>query len=261
MYNKIKVILTEGRETVKKAVLAGLLIIALLMSSAGIVFAAAPADSKGPPELGQIIFIHYGRDLAPARPDKSGKPGTENPIDHYELSKLMLKNTANYYINPSGGGVTDSDAISAVITSFETWDSVTAKELFNYGGPTGASGVVFDMQNTVSWALITDSNIIAVTSLWYIPGKPPKEIVEFDVVFNTNYPWGIDPVKEDSSTIDAFDIQNIATHEAGHVVGLNDLYEDAYSVLTMYGYGSEGETIKCSLESGDILGTQKLYGP
>ena len=67
-------------------------------------------------------------------------------------------------------------------------------------------------------------------------------------------------MKEDAETIAAFDIQNIGTHEAGHVVGLADLYENQYNELTMYGYSDIGETQKCSLETGDILGAQKLYG-
>ena len=53
---------------------------------------------------------------------------------------------------------------------------------------------------------------------------------------------------------------NSVTHEAGHVVGLGDLKDKIYSELTMYGYSEEGETKKISLENGDKLGTQFLYG-
>ena len=44
------------------------------------------------------------------------------------------------------------------------------------------------------------------------------------------------------------------------MVGLDDLYDKTYSELTMYGYSGEGETKKTSLENGDKLGTQFLYG-
>ena len=30
---------------------------------------------------------------------------------------------------------------------------------------------------------------------------------------------------------------------------------------TMYGYGAYAEVKKCILESGDIVGIQKIYGP
>jgi hypothetical protein len=52
----------------------------------------------------------------------------------------------------------------------------------------------------------------------------------------------------------------VATHEAGHVTGLDDLYDDVYSELTMYGYTHKGETIKISLGIGDMHGCQALYG-
>jgi bacillopeptidase F (M6 metalloprotease family) len=55
-------------------------------------------------------------------------------------------------------------------------------------------------------------------------------------------------------------VQNVATHEAGHVVGLDDLYDIGYSGLTMYGYVSYKETMKISLEAGDIAGAQSLWG-
>lgn len=88
------------------------------------------------------------------------------------------------------------------------------------------------------------------------PNTPPtREIVEFDVLFDTNYDWG-------DATVDptVMDLQNIATHEIGHGVGLDDIYESACSEVTMYGYSTSGETKKRTLEAPDITGVQKLYG-
>ena len=68
------------------------------------------------------------------------------------------------------------------------------------------------------------------------------------------------PDDEGPTKIKNFDVQDIATHEAGHVVGLDDLYADKYSELTMYGYSSKGETKKISLAVGDVNGTVALYG-
>jgi len=253
-------------------VFALLLAMTLVLTLAAPVAAAPPADNpgKGPPELDQIIFIHYGKDAAPGKPDKppkpdkpgNGKPDEEDPIDHYELSKLKLPGTVDYVINPSGSGVDYGDVESALTQGFEEWDGVTLAEVFADPSvnPEAPIGIALDDHNTISWALLSDPNIIAVTSIWYIPGKPPRTIVQFDIVFNIYHDWGIDPDANDGIQIDAMDIENIATHEAGHVVGLADLYEGKYSELTMYGYSDEGETKKRSLESGDILGAQKLYG-
>ena len=255
----------------KRVLLAGLVIAALLLSLVETVAAAPPADNpgKGPPELERIDFIHYVKDFAPGKPlgtpgkGPGGGNGDEDPIDHYKLSKLILTETATYYIDASDSEVNSSDAIGAITAAFEAWDDVTVAfddsgGLFDYAIVSGIEyGRKQNWQNTVSWGTL-DVGIIAVATMWYIPGKPPREIVEFDVVFNTYYDW--DTLADDGADENAYIVENIATHEAGHPVGLADLYEEIYSELTMYGYSEEGETKKTSLESGDKLGTQVLYG-
>ena len=80
-------------------------------------------------------------------------------------------------------------------------------------------------------------------------------------MFNAFLKWGVDPDGEGPAELSkAYDVENIATHEVGHVAWLNDLYEEQYREFTMYGYGKTGETIRISLEEGDIAGAQYLYG-
>jgi hypothetical protein len=55
------------------------------------------------------------------------------------------------------------------------------------------------------------------------------------------------------------DLQNIATHELGHGVGLGDLDDSDNSEKTMYGYSTWGETKKRTLDLGDITGIKVLY--
>jgi len=179
----------------------------------------------------------------------------------YKLWGFYLPRTATYYVNPSGGPM---GALAEIELAFETWDVVTNTELFNPALQTTASGFSNDAQNTISWVGIAPTTIIAMTRIWYWDDGDPTTldaIEEFDIVFNALLKWGIDPDDEGPSKLkNAYDVQNIATHEAGHAVGLDDLYEDPYRELTMYGKSSKGETIKISLEQGDIAGTQYLYG-
>jgi len=51
-------------------------------------------------------------------------------------------------------------------------------------------------------------------------------------------------------------VQDVATHEFGHVLEINDLYENADSGQTTYHTSSSGDD---SLEWGDIAGIQYLY--
>lgn len=251
----------------RKLLIAGLIVVIFILCSANIVAAKPPADKpgNGPPELEKIVFIHYEKGVKPdnpGKPDNNGKPGgDENPIDYYKLSKLILSGATTYHINPTGSGSGTGDTIDAVKASFNAWNTVISGDLFIYGNETGSSGAVLNSENTVSWAPISDSRIIAQATMWYNPGKPPRSIVEYDIVFNSLKEWGIDSDGDaDAITISGYDIQNIATHEVGHPVGLADLLEDKYDMLTMYGYSGIGETLKRSLESGDINGAQRLYG-
>jgi hypothetical protein len=159
-----------------------------------------------------------------------------------------------YYVNTKS-----LDVVAAVKAAFETWDAQVTVELFddNVGMISKAAGNRYDGKNVVSWGSLR-RGIVAVTYIWYYSDS--LEIIEFGIVFNKLYAWGIDPDGEGPITINAFDIQNVATHEAGHVLSLNDLYMDEACELTMYGYTSIGETKKQSLGLGDINGVKYIYG-
>ncbi len=242
---------------------------ALMLSlalSAGLAAAEPPQKPITPGDLKQLTLIHYAKPDNPGKPDKPGKPDDPEPPPvengYYELLGLYLPGEATYYINTTGA---PDGALGEIIASFETWDDVTGADLFSSDGLTTVSGIKLDTQNTVSWVKIVPRNIIAMVAIWYEDDGNPETldpIVEFDMVFNALHKWGIDLDGEGEGyeLEKAFDVRNIATHEAGHVVGLADLYEEQYREITMYGYGSLGETLKISLEDGDIAGVQEIYG-
>lgn len=244
----------------KRTMVAICLVIALVLGLSSVVSAAGPPEkpvTPPEPELKEITFIHH------VKPEKGGESQPAPVNDYYKLLGLYLPTTVTYYVNPSGA---PGKAVDEIQKAFETWDGVTAQELFNPAGSTSTkvTGLKKDGKNTVSWAGNLATNIIAVTRLWYKNDRDPTTldpIIEFDIVFNARLPWGIDTDGEGPLTLsNAYDVCDIATHEAGHVVGLDDLYADQYRELTMYGYSSKGETIKISLQQGDIVGAQYLYG-
>ena len=257
----------------KVRILITILIASLIISVLSVgVGAAKPEDpGKGnespkvgrPEKLEQIIFLHpiapdKGRgkpDKPPGKPPKDEEPPTDNA--HYELLGWHLDRTAEYYINPNVSLVTGGDPVAAIKSAVEAWNSVTTSDVFEYAGATDKNWYKYDAQNTISWVKFLPRDYIAIASMWF--DQETGIIYEFDIVFNAFHKWGIDPVWDDKDEIKAFDIQNIATHEFGHPVGLDDLYHSLYREITMYGYSSKGETIKCSLEEGDISGAQKLY--
>lgn len=247
-----------------RRILVVLLVIVLLVASSLTVASAAKPDKAGRPEnLEQIIFVHPVGTDQPAKPDKPGKPPkTEEPpppVDnnYYQLWGGYLTGTIDYYVNPNIRLANGGDPVAEVNAAAEIWDAVTGDELFNYAGATTENWYQLDGQNTVSWVKFFPRETLAVAVMYYDPET--LVIWEVDIVFNAFHRWGIDPVKEDGDKLKAYDIANIAVHEFGHPVGLDDLDNDLYRELTMYGYSKKGETEKYSLEAGDIAGAQSLY--
>lgn len=161
----------------------------------------------------------------------------------------------NYVINPTNPDGLPADLVASAISSgAEEWDTNTSAELFgdtytiDYTVAYGAQ----DYKNVVSWGDYSTTGVIGVATIWYSPAT--KTIVEFDVMFDTDYTLG-DAIVNSA----VMDLQNIATHELGHGVGLADVYETECSTVTMYGYSGCGETQKRDLEDPDITGIQKLY--
>ena len=150
------------------------------------------------------------------------------------------------------------DAISAAAN---TWDDATNQNLFadtEWSGlhptPETFSGR-YDDKNVISWMPYAPGcTALASTGTWYrtteIDGYYP--IVESDIAFNSNYRW--------TTTGSNIDIQSVALHELGHIIGLGDLYnkarfcKDSRQVMHYY------TGVKRTLGNGDATGVWKLYG-
>jgi len=236
----------------------------VIFSVSGIVNATIPAaerakeKSRAPEnspmidedwELEKVEFIHY------VKPNNPGKPPKTNNC--YKLMGVKWDIfPVNYIINPINNQGLSQDFISSAISiSAENWDVETSKELFSdsYEISTSVQYGVQDYQNAIVFGDHSNSGIIAITSVWYT--RVGKKIVEFDMLFNTDFAWGD---AEISSYV--MDLQNIATHELGHAVGLSDIYNSVCASVTMYGYSDYEEIQKRTLEQPDIIGLQKIYG-
>lgn len=206
-------------------------------------------QSVEPGTLERTVFIHY----ANGRTVNSAKT-----LSCYKLLGAKWRSLPiNYVINPA----VETIVPGAVSAGNETWDAATSKEIFNdaYSLDETADwdGDSPDGRNEYSMGNYSQSGVIAVTVIWSgIPiGSRGRQIVETDVMFDTDFAWGnadLNPA--------VMDMQNITVHESGHVVGLGDIYNSGCSEVTMYGYSGYGETKKRTLEQPDITGLQKMYG-
>ena len=262
----------------------GVVALLFILTSTGSAIGEMPDQARSPnnpnrPVLDKVTFIHYKKNFGkPAGCNNdgicqgwesadcadcvgSGNGGEEESTCYGFLSKeAKWKGTATYYIN-NNSGLEDSFVGAVVWLAAEEWDSFVDFELFD-------DSITFtdeykagdqDFHNTLSWGNYPRDGVIAVTTVWgYFYGPPSKrEIVEFDILFDTDYWWG------DADTTECIpefmDLQNIATHELGHGAGLDDLYTSSCSEETMYGYSEDCETSKRDLGIGDITGINKLY--
>ena len=237
----------------------------------------APGEKARAPALERIELIHYKKDSGKAKPpcnhdgvcDPGERPscpdcknGKEDPTDPAttcyafmgQYGKKYLQWRAlpvHYEINPTDG---PSDQTAIGLGAW-AWDEATAGDLFYLDGTNStATYNVQDYVNAVCFDdYYADPGIIGACMVWFNPAT--KAIVEFDIIFETDHIWG--DAEEDPSVMDLW---NIATHELGHAIGLADIYDEACSEVTMYGYSGDGEIKKRDLEEPDITAAHELYG-
>lgn len=232
----------------KNKVLFGLTIALSVLLLVSVLSAVIPAKQ----ELEKIHFIHYKDGTSKAAIDaKGGKPSNVC----YKLLGVKWSHQVNYVINPTNSqGLSESFVSNAIYQGAEQWDANTAYDLFgtyqiDYSAYYGNQ----NYRNEISFGNVQDAGVIAITTLWVDPSS--KNIVESDIEFDTDWQWG-DATKNAS----LMDIQNIATHELGHAIGLGDIYSSTCGAETMYGYSKAGETIKRTLNKNDITGLRSIYG-
>ena len=119
---------------------------------------------------------------------------------------------------------------------------------FSYVGEDNNRHSRYDGVNLVEFANM-DSGALAVNYTWYSDGR----IREVDLKFNkAQYRWT--NVKDASQ---GYHVINVATHELGHQLGLDDL-SDPHGALTMFARIGKGEKNKVTLGRGDIRGAARI---
>lgn len=206
-------------------------------------------------------FVDYKKDFT-HKPNH--KPGGGGDTTCFSLLArgAKWKTTEQYVLDTTNvDGMNDSFVSSVIETSFNTWDSEVTFDVFGTRDTNstvdGADTSSPDGKNEVMFGDISSSGAIAVTIVWGIFAGPPggRELVEFDMVFDdVDFNFG-------DATLNAslMDLQNIATHEDGHALGLGHP-SDSCTEETMFRFAGFGETKKRTLNAGDIDGVHALYG-
>lgn len=172
-----------------------------------------------------------------------------------------------YKINQNGTPDCN-DEFNAVQAGFQVWEDECRSTIdFTYGGTTTLGSGSWgnnDGTNLVVWeettwpiingncGLYANQYTLAINCFWYDGGD--GHLLDSDIILNgRTYTWSC------SGEAGKPDIQNVATHEAGHSLSLADLYGASDIEKTMYGNIANGEVKKRSLEQDDADGVAYLY--
>jgi len=184
---------------------------------------------------------------------------------------LALPNVAGgeviYQINSTGTpdvpGTTEMDAVDA---SFRHWEGIPrSKAAFSRGADTTITVANNDNVNVIYWAEGTKTTVLGSKN-YPVTGFVALTVVvndtagattglmrNADIVLNGNqFNWTTDPAADPNS----FDVEEIVTHEVGHVVGLE---HSGVVGSTMYARTSPGQVRQRSLEADDIAGASSIY--
>ncbi len=224
------------------------------------------------PKTGNVVegyaFIHYKSDanagngrtnsafrsvqcyafLADGAKWKTVEPWVLNPANQRGLDPNFLFNNLTGDIS-KWEDAADGKVDNRIVYNILGDGSITNSTL-------SADNVKPDGLNEVYFADVSTRGAIAVIIVWGVFSGPVSKryLAEWDMIFDdVDFDWSM------AGEPNKMDFEDIATHELGHAVGMNDLYNSVCNQETMYGYASLGETLKRTLNSGDILGVSILY--
>lgn len=141
--------------------------------------------------------------------------------------------------------------------AFAQWSSNANGKVTFTEGTTSANRQSYDGQNIVAWGR-TSGTALAVTYTRYYSSN--GLVVDVDTIMNQKFPWSWNGGNANvCPTNNAYDAQDILTHELGHWMGLDDEYSPAYTDNTMFGYGDRNEVKKDTLTNGDISAVKTIY--
>lgn len=172
------------------------------------------------------------------------------------LSGAKWKNLPVTYRIHQGGLPTigNRSEFVAVHAGFEAWENVEGSAIaFSYGGTTEHRFGALDDTNLVTFqddSFDFGSRVVAVTLTYYSRRIEDPPIVDADILFNPN---------EFFSTNGApgtYDLQSVATHEVGHLLGLDHA---AIVSATMNPLAGSGVTFFRVLQTDDRIACSVLY--
>ena len=217
---------------------------------------------------------------------KASLHGDHDERQGVELSKSSDPNSPEFGLHAPQGWVntpityrTDTNMSSVQLTALQgamkTWELATGRKLFNFAGShTNITGDSFpDLYSSLrdrvngqyfdgNWKKTGKSNNVLATTIWSNANNSYLAIEGADIRYNSELYFISDALSQGPiDQREIVDMQSLATHELGHLLGLahvNETY-DSSSIMNPSIMIGEGLATR-SLSLGDIQRIQKIYG-
>lgn len=156
-----------------------------------------------------------------------------------------------YYFNPQNNDVPEAAAEAALLAGLTAWnDQGGALFRFMYGGRVSDTSLSNDGRNVVLFRNEFNGNAIATTYTW----RSGSTIIDADIIF---WDGAFRFITEGDACNNAAYIEDIATHEFGHGLGLGHSTDPASTMWPTYPWCSRESR---TLAPDDVAGIQSLYG-
>src|SRR5688500_5378251 len=172
--------------------------------------------------------------------------------------KVWGTNVVTFYANPNTVHTSAASAEEALKAALAAWGTQSnANFRFEYGGRVNDSSTGFDYRNVTIFRNGTNGGMLASTYSWWAGATmATAKLVDSDVIFWDGQMQFFGAY--DSCTGGGGYIQDIATHEYGHALGLGHSGDPA---ATMYGSYNACDSSLRTLSADDISGVEHLYPP
>jgi hypothetical protein len=189
-------------------------------------------------------------------------------VGDQRVSVAWAERRIDYFVSDRGVEGVGVDAFEAALQrATASWQAAPGSTItFRYAGRTAARPLDLDGRNTVGFLTRADlDGVLGVTAT--ITDLISGEVIESDMFLNAAYDWSVASAGEEGR----FDVESIALHEFGHMLGLSHSALGYFEVTdsdarlaaaeaVMFPFAFDpGSTAGRQLKSDDIAGVAEIY--
>ena len=161
-----------------------------------------------------------------------------------------------FYINGANSDVTSTAASTALQYAMNVWNTQSGSSFrYHYGGSASDTSTRYDNRNVVFFRNTTNGGAIATTYSWW---DSSNRLLDSDIVVWDGGFRFFTGSSGCGTYANAAYLEDVATHEFGHALGLNHSSSSGATMQSGYSYCSQTQR---TLASDDINGAKALYPP